>query len=636
MSHTFVLDEALHAQILETCETLELRAHPPSETIRFTPDGHVAGASSLEAHLESREGVDALRDPARDLEPVRLLGHGGMGQVNLARQRSLGREVAVKSLLPHRRGTPAGRHLLREARLLAALEHPHIVPVHVLGWDDVQGPLLVMKRIDGTSWWALIRSPRHPGWEGLDGDRLERHLDILSDVCQAVEFAHSRGILHRDIKTDNVMVGQFGEVYLVDWGVALRLEEGQAGRERLAGTPAYMAPEMVRGGPLTPRTDVYLLGACLHEVLTGAPPHASPDTPTTLARAAASEPGTYPDDTPAELARICDRACHREPAQRYESARALRTALREFLRHRSSLSTAEAAAGRLAQLTDLLGGEREPEPAVVHRLFNESRFGFTEALRQWPDNPDALHGQQAALEAMIGYALRSGDARLAAALLEELPAPRPALQADLARLEATRPAEQTAFDRLRALEADMRFQGLNPGRSLATLLNGVCTTTATVTAGWWCRSVDMDPAPLGNLLFMLGCLILLLLASYALRGPLFSTERYRRLMAAHIAFTALMVFNRALYMLWEVPFFWSLFADGATITAVVGTMAVMRFPGFRVSFAIAALGVPLALLAWPWTLEVAAALYMVNSVWLAYILLPEPSTPHTVDRRPDP
>lgn len=623
-----MLDDASQARVMQTCETQQLVSHHPAETIRLPSDVRgeaAAGTSSLEARIEDGDVGDALRDPAQDLETLEPLGRGGMGQVNLARQRSLGREVAVKSLLPHRRGTRAGRLLLREARLLAELEHPNIVPVHVLGWDDDKGPLLVMKRIEGTSWEALIRDPEHPGWGGRDGDRLERHLEILGDVCQATAFAHSRGILHRDIKPDNVMVGHFGEVYLVDWGVALRLGEPSGAAGRLVGTPSYMAPEMVTGDhPLSPRTDVYLLGACLHEVLTGRPRNAAADTPSALARAAAAPAGVFGPDVPVELARICDRACHADPGQRYPSAQALHAALREIQRHRSSLSTARAARERLARLRALLDAPEEPEPAQVHRLFNESRFGFAEALRQWPDNRAAADGQQAGLEAMIGYALRAGDARLAAALLGELSAPRPALSAQLAALEARLREQQAASSRLRALEADMRFQGADAGRAMATLLNGVCTTALVVGAGRLCRQrLDMAPSAASNLLFMVGCLLILLVASYAMRAPLFSTERYRRLMAAHITFTALMVANRLLFMAWDVPFRWSLFADGATIIAVVGTMATMGFPGFRFSFALAAVGVPLSLAAWPWTLEVAASLYLVNSAWLAWMLLPD-------------
>src|SRR5690606_12035425 len=124
--------------------------------------------------------------------------------------------------------------------------HPHIVPVHAVGWTEAEGPLIVMKRIEGASWHALLRDPLHPLLEAAGQDMLERHLAIFLDVCQAVRFAHSRGVLHRDIKPANVMVGAFGEVYLLDWGVALTREQRAAGvAPRVAGTPAYMAPEMV-------------------------------------------------------------------------------------------------------------------------------------------------------------------------------------------------------------------------------------------------------------------------------------------------------------------------------------------------------------------------------------------------------
>src|SRR5262249_35011988 len=146
-----------------------------------------------------------------------------------------------------------------------------------------------MKHVEGVSWRDLLRDGAHPAWAkvGAPGeDRLVSHLQILMQVCNAVEFAHRRGLIHRDIKPANVMVGEFGEVYLLDWGIAARtgiLAEasshlGESGAEptpRMLGTPAYMAPEMLsrKVGPIDERTDVYLLGATLHEVLTGRPRH---------------------------------------------------------------------------------------------------------------------------------------------------------------------------------------------------------------------------------------------------------------------------------------------------------------------------------------------------------------------------
>ena len=198
----------------------------------------------------------------------------------MAEQRSLAREVAIKTVKDHA-GERARDALCDEAVVTGLLEHPNVIPVHALGCDSEGRPLLVMKRVEGVAWRDLLRDPEHPAWAthaAAPEDRLAFHLDVLADVSQAAAFAHSRRIVHRDIKPENVMIGEFGEVYLLDWGLAVT-----AGRElepgTLVGTPAYMAPEMVGGGRVDGRTDVYLLGATLHEVLTGRPPPRRRDDP---------------------------------------------------------------------------------------------------------------------------------------------------------------------------------------------------------------------------------------------------------------------------------------------------------------------------------------------------------------------
>ncbi|MEZ4339358.1 MAG: serine/threonine-protein kinase [Sandaracinaceae bacterium] len=250
-----------------------------------------------------------------DLEVQGLLGEGGMGRVLLARQHSLRRDVALKTPRdPDDPGVCAS--LLAEGATTGMLEHPAIVPVHALGLDTNGQPAMVMKRIEGVAWSALAADPEHAGWEGWSGDpedRLPGHLQILVQVCNAVHYAHSRGVVHRDIKLDNVLIGRFGDVYLADWGVAGTL--GAPG-ERLCGTPGYMAPEMVMGGVIDARTDVYLLGATLHEILTGRMRHEGPLVASALLAAARSEPYAYPASLPRGLTQLVNRACHLDRAER--------------------------------------------------------------------------------------------------------------------------------------------------------------------------------------------------------------------------------------------------------------------------------------------------------------------------------
>lgn len=234
-----------------------------------------------------------------ELVAVGTLGEGGMGVVELAQQPALGREVAVKRLRSELAGELHVHALLDEARITGSLEHPNILPVHGVGLDPAHGPLVVMKRVQGQTWNQLLAADREvsatPG--RLDSAQLSRHLRALMQVCNALEFAHSKDIIHRDIKPANVMLGEFGEVYLLDWGIALRLAAESAGDSPETagfGTPVYMAPEMVLGRGIDGRSDVYLLGATLHELLTGQPRHTGKSLAACFADALTSDPFEYP------------------------------------------------------------------------------------------------------------------------------------------------------------------------------------------------------------------------------------------------------------------------------------------------------------------------------------------------------
>src|SRR6185503_17346084 len=144
------------------------------------------------------------------------------------------------------------------------------------------------------------------------------NVGILLQVLNAVRFAHSRGIIHRDVKPDNVMIGAFGEVYLLDWGIAVRPAETPGVVGPMVGTPRYLAPEMLDGAldDVGPHTDVYLLGATLHHILTGQPRHAGETLETVLAAAKESRPVHYAATVPAELAALCNAATAQDPKRR--------------------------------------------------------------------------------------------------------------------------------------------------------------------------------------------------------------------------------------------------------------------------------------------------------------------------------
>ncbi len=382
-----------------------------------------------------------------DLEAREVLGEGGMGRVLLARQRSLSRDVAVKVIKPEAQNPGVEHALVSEAVLTGALEHPNIIPVHALGRDKDGRPLLVMKRIEGVSWRSVLKDRSHPAWSTLIerfGDHLVASIEVLMSVCNAVQFAHSRGVIHRDIKPENVMLGSFGEVYLVDWGIAVRPSPN--GVHSLVGTPSYMAPEMLDGDAsrVDARTDVYLLGATLHEVLTGQPRHDARTLYEAIVLAYDSAPFAYGDDVAAELAALANESCSRDAALRPANAEAFRHRLAEWLKHRGSVELARATSERA------LGLRSTEDRTAFDRLATECRFGFVEALRQWPENQAAADGLRACLVAMIRAELASDNVVGARSLLDELAqrgAVDPALRAEFDRVAERVRAKESEAER---------------------------------------------------------------------------------------------------------------------------------------------------------------------------------------------
>ena len=290
-----------------------------------------------------RDSVEAEELPVDDpdrYEQIREHARGGLGRIVRAVDRRLGRTVAVKELL--RRDDWHEARFVREALITARLEHPGIVPVHEAGRWPNGDPYYVMKLVEGRTLKELMAS--HGVRERLG---LLQHVIAVAD---AVGYAHSEGVIHRDVKPSNVIVGSFGETIVVDWGLArdckhdvpeppaeLLLAAGSGSVStisgKIVGTPAYMAPEQARGEIVDVRADVYAIGAVLYELLAGKSPHADETPRAMLDRVIAGPPVPLCDVAPAvpsELADIVAKAMAREPADRYANATLLAEDLRRF------------------------------------------------------------------------------------------------------------------------------------------------------------------------------------------------------------------------------------------------------------------------------------------------------------------
>lgn len=437
-----------------------------SQSLAASDRALTSGMTQSAGGLRLEAGTSALlaREP---LEVGALLGRGGMGVVHQARQASVRREVAVKRVAEGAAGALA--NLLKEAWVGGNLEHPNVVPVHALVELDGM-PAVVMKRIGGTSWSAALRDPALlPAADRADP--LAFHLRVAIAVCNAIGYAHRRGVLHLDLKPDNVMLGDFGEVCVLDWGLAAghgptapAWLPGASEIHEVSGTVDYMAPELATaaGAQISPRTDVYLLGATLHEVVTGAAPHRGGAAVQRLFRALKSEPQAYAPEVPEELAALLHRAMHRDPEQRFASAEALRDALESVLAHRRGDALVRDARERIAALEVALDGGAGEVETATH--LGAARFALREAGEARPGHRELAPLRARLFGRVARWALDAGRLELATAHLAELGEPAPELEARLAALRADTSARAAQVERLetlahqQSLEVGARFR----------------------------------------------------------------------------------------------------------------------------------------------------------------------------------
>ncbi len=314
-----------------------------------------------------------------------ILGTGGMGEVVEYEDTHVGRRVAVKSLRAEVNNRSSAEALLeREARITGGLEHPNIIPVYDAGRDPARGPFFMMRVLKEPPLNEVLRKLRAGEPSYTSRYTLPRLLRSFVQVCQAVDYAHSRGVVHCDLKPANILLGPFGEVLVVDWGFAIRMNEPIGHR---GGTPGYMAPEQLDAklGRIDGRSDVFALGAVLYELLTlrkafpARPMHEFMDA---IRRGESVFPRPRdPEDAapgrvvPRELVDICMKAVELDPNKRYFSARELSDAIDSFLegtkererRQRRAEELTEQGDG-LAESFDELNASRPDRVAEVVEL----------------------------------------------------------------------------------------------------------------------------------------------------------------------------------------------------------------------------------------------------------------------------
>ncbi|MGE0430924.1 MAG: tetratricopeptide repeat protein [Planctomycetota bacterium] len=390
----------------------------------------------------------------------RLLGRGGMGRVTLARDRDLQRDVAIKTPT-----NPDDQRLvekfIEEAQIAGQLEHPNIVPIYDLGVVDSQ-PLLVMRRVTGETLLQIIERTGRSGAAPLTAEELNQTLGIFRQVAQAVAFAHHRHVVHCDIKPANVMVGRFGEVLLMDWGLARLLQRDMqahgTGKEepaamrttrvdrtrdgQIKGSPAWMPPEQARGDvhAIDERSDVFALGALLYHQLTLQAPFRGETSRVVLAMAARAQyvrpralaPGR---DIPPELDAIVRKAMALDPHRRYQSVTQLLADIDAFRAHRP------ITARRDGPLRWALKWSRRNPRAALAAVLSVVFASILAAIVMY-----GLHQ------------LAAADARAARNEQDRLFAEKERLLAEQARLQAEQEVAKAHTERLKELATKQKFQ----------------------------------------------------------------------------------------------------------------------------------------------------------------------------------
>jgi serine/threonine-protein kinase len=365
------------------------------------PDEESAGAVAA--------GVAALEADRYVLGDV--LGVGGMGEVRACFDSHLAREVAMKFVRTDRDASKLEGRFLAEARVQGGLEHPGIVPVHDVGRDGSGRAFFTMKRVHGVTLDVVLARLQRREVAATREYTLHRLLTIFAQVCLTVDFAHTRGVSHRDLKPSNVMMGDHGEVYVLDWGIAkVRRpavtgfggdETGPAG---VAGAPAtsatfvgtlgYVAPELAAGSRGNGLSDVFSLGAILFEILTGeslvgddAAAYRFLREPSSVERRPRVRAASR--DVPAELDAICYRATSPDPTVRFGTARALHDAVESFLSgDRDVLARRKLAGEHLARATAML--TRALAGPIDSEEMAEALRDAGRAVALSPDDPKAV------------------------------------------------------------------------------------------------------------------------------------------------------------------------------------------------------------------------------------------------------
>ncbi|BBM88072.1 serine/threonine protein kinase [Candidatus Uabimicrobium amorphum] len=312
---------------------------------------------------------------AKKYEEIKEIGRGGMGRVELWKDKNINRVVAAKMLLKeHQKSKQALKGFLEEAQISGQLEHPNIVPIHDIGKDASGNLFFTMKYVEGKSLHNLIEDLKNDP-QKKQYFSLNKLLQIMQSICHSIDYAHAKNVIHRDLKPNNIMLGNFGEVMVMDWGIAKILEskhdildtensivlkekgQFQTITGKIVGTPIYMSPEQAQAEweKIDTRTDIYALGAILFEMVTGKKMIDASNILEAVFKASNGKKIPFPKkgifgSIPPELQSIIEKATAFQPQDRYQKASDMSQDIQNFIDHSPVKAHSYSTTEKLAKI----------------------------------------------------------------------------------------------------------------------------------------------------------------------------------------------------------------------------------------------------------------------------------------------
>ncbi|BBM86262.1 serine/threonine-protein kinase [Candidatus Uabimicrobium amorphum] len=414
-------------------ETIHSNDPPAAGTFSGNPTVHAEDAArvtfSAQETFDSRSTAPNKKNFGlqQDYQNYQEINRGGMGIIYKAEQTKLKREIAIKRTLPQ----VEKNKFLAESLVTAYLDHPNIVPIYEIDEHDEGDLLLAMKLVKGISWKNLLYPQTEEHKKKAEEYDQQKHLQILMNVCNAISYAHSKGIVHCDLKPDNVMIGDFGQVLVMDWGIAVCKIPGEKRtfhKDDITtpmGTPCYMPPELAegRGKDICNATDIYLLGAILYEILHRKPIRNAKSLWLTLLDAKKGHIPEFADNIPQELRELCLKSLLADTAARHQSVTEFQDSLQNYLMHSESIALQHKAKTLLTNcqyISKEKGKLNEEEQHYLYDNLSQTIVLFHQARELWEENQQISDGEYEARVAYVDLALKIGDLGVANTQLKKL------------------------------------------------------------------------------------------------------------------------------------------------------------------------------------------------------------------------